>query len=62
MANIYRDGYILSDLLSAMKFSYLIGYRQESAQNYHDSMNLNISFGKQEERKKIPTRGMNRGF
>ena len=62
MANIYRDGYKVPDLLSAMKFSYLIGYRQESVQVYHDSMNLNISFGKQEERKKIPMRGMNRGF
>lgn len=62
MANIYRDGYILSDLLSKMKYSYLIGYRQESVQCYHDSMNLNMSFGKKEERKKIPMRGMNRGF
>jgi hypothetical protein len=62
MANIYRDGYKTPDLLSAMKFSYLIGYRQESAQCYHDAMDMKISFGKQEERKKIPMRGMNRGF
>lgn len=62
MANIYRDGYKPPDLLSAMKFSYLIGYRQESVQCYHDAMDMKVSFGEQRERKKISARGMHRGF
>jgi len=50
------------EIESIMKPAYLIGYRQESVQCYHDAMDMKISFGKQEERKKFPMRGMHRGF
>jgi hypothetical protein len=34
------------EIESIMKPAYLIGYRQESVQCYHDAMDMKISFGK----------------
>lgn len=50
------------EIESIMKPAYLIGYRQESVQCYHDAMDMKVSFGEQRERKKISARGMHRGF